>query len=241
MREERVELPDLHPDLEGLVLAQLSDLHAGPWMGPGDLTDVVCVVGEHQPDLIVLTGDFLTRDHRDVERVIGELSRLHAPLGAYAVFGNHDYRGRQEAELARALAGAGVTVLRDASVHLERGRGTLALVGLEDLEEARVIDLDAALSGVHEADTVVALCHHPAGARALADRGVSLVLSGHTHGTQVDLPFLRRLGPAHPGLRIELGGTLLLVSRGLGAVGPPVRIGAPAEVVLVTLVRAPSA
>ena len=236
-----MELPDLHPDLEGLVLAQLSDLHAGPWMGPGDLTDVVCVVGEHQPDLIVLTGDFLTRDHRDVERVIGELSRLHAPLGAFAVFGNRDYRGRQEAELARALAGAGITVLRDASVHLERGRGTLALVGLEDLEEARVIDLDAALSGVHEADTVVALCHHPAGARALADRGVSLVLSGHTHGTQVDLPFLRRLGPAHPGLRIELGGTLLLVSRGLGAVGPPVRIGAPAEVVLVTLVRAPSA
>ena len=78
---------------------------------------------------------------------------------------------------------------------------------------------------------------NPSAAPHLIGPRTAVVLSGHTHGTQVDLPILRRLGPAHPGLRVELGTATLIVSRGLGVVGLPLRVGAPAEIVLVSLTR----
>jgi hypothetical protein len=152
------------------------------------------------------------------------------------VFGNHDYRDRLEGRIAEAYAARGVHFLRNAGA---RPLGdALVVTGIEDLEEARELDVAAARALLEPGDVELCLCHNPRGARVLARPGCVAVLSGHTHGMQVDLPFVRRLGPDHPGQRVELGPTTLIVSAGLGVVGAPWRVGAPAEVVLLELARA---
>lgn len=216
-------------------VAQLSDLHAGSFLGPGDLRHVLERVAAHAPDLIALTGDFITHDPKELERVLDELGSLRAPLGVFAVLGNHDYRGRRDAWIVEQLASRGVRTLRNEGVRLELGAGALCVVGVEDLEESKSLDFEAARACVRAGDFELVLSHHPALARHAARERCIAVLSGHTHGTQLDLPFLRRAGPAHPGLRVEFGPTTLIVSRGLGAIGVPLRFGAPAEVVIVNV------
>ncbi|MCY2960863.1 MAG: metallophosphoesterase [Planctomycetota bacterium] len=235
VRTETARVPRLPAALEGFCIVQISDLHGGSFLGPGDLAHLVDTVDALAPDVIALTGDFVTHDAREVERVAGDLARLRAPLGVYAVFGNHDYRGREEALIAAALPG--VCFLRNASARVQRDGASVAFVGVEDLEEGRVVDLDLARAGLAPGDVEIVLCHNPLGARAIARAGCAAILSGHTHAGQIDLPFLRRLGPKHPGLRLLLGDTLLVTSRGVGAVGVPLRIGAPAEIVVVRLAR----
>jgi hypothetical protein len=235
VREEVARVPGLHPALEGLTIVQLSDLHAGPFLGAGDLAHAVERANALEPDVIALTGDFVTHAWTDVLSVAPDLARLTAREGVFGVFGNHDYHGRYEARIEAALPG--VRFLRNAAARIERAGAALALVGLEDLEEGRAVDIERARADVRAGDVEVVLCHNPLGARALARPGCAAILAGHTHGAQVDLPGLRRLGPCHPGARLLLGGTLVVVSRGLGALGLPVRVRAPAEIVRLTLVR----
>lgn len=237
VRREVLEAPGLPEGLDGYRVAQLSDLHAGPFMGAGDLRHVVDEVLRRAPDLIAITGDLITRDWREALTVLDDLARLRAPDGVFAVFGNHDYKLRQEHRIAAAYAERGIRFLRNESVRLASGP---CVVGLEDLEEGRVVDLAAARAGVRPGDVELVLCHNPLGARGLAREGCLAVLSGHTHGNQMNLPLLRRLGPEHPGQRLEHGPTTLVVSHGLGVVGFPLRVGAPAEVVELVL-RVPRA
>lgn len=235
VRDETVRVPGLPAALEGLTIVQWGDLHAGPFLRSADLADVVAKTRELEPDLFVLTGDYITRHHSEGVELASALARVEAPLGSFAVFGNHDYRDRAEAVIADAFEAIGVRVLRDECVRVERGGATVAIVGVEDLEEAREVDIDRARAGVRAGDVELVLCHNPAGARRLARPGCAVVFSGHTHGLQVDLPLLRRIGPKHPGLRAQFGATRLVVTRGLGVVGFPLRIGAPAEIVRVRL------
>lgn len=235
VRRERVLVPDLPAGLEGLRIAQLSDLHAGRFLGRGDLREVVEVVNEARPDVVALTGDYISHHWSDALRCVDDLARLEARLACVAVFGNHDYRDRAEARIEEAFAAAGVRFLRNAGERHDTGEGVLALTGLEDLEESRHIDLAAARRDLRPGDVEVLLCHNPSAAPSLAREGCAVVLSGHTHGTQIDLPGLRRFGPPHPGLRLELGPTTAIVSRGLGVVALPLRVHSPAEVVLVEL------
>lgn len=237
VRREELVLPDLAPELEGLCCVQLSDLHAGPFLGEGDLGDVVDALNAEAPDLVFVTGDLITRDWRDASALVGDLGRMRPRLGALAVFGNHDYRNRLETELERLLGDAGVRVLRNRSARFQLGPSAVSVVGLEDLEESRYVDLQAARAGVRPGDLELALCHHPAGGPRLARPGCAAVFSGHTHGGQFDLPGLRGVGPAHPGLRLRLGATTLFVNRGLGTLGLPLRIGAPTEILCLRLRR----
>lgn len=237
VREERVVVRGLAPQFEGFTLVQLSDFHAGSFLRAGDLADVVEAANALAPDVVALTGDFLTHSCDEALPLAADFARLRAREGVFAVFGNHDYRERREAEIVRAYAPAGVRFLRDACVRIERGGQAVALVGVEDLEEAKSVDVGAARALVRPGDVEIVLCHNPSSARVFARPGCAAILSGHTHGGQIDLPFLARLGPKHPGARLRLGSTLLVVSRGLGAIGVPVRIRAPAEIVVVRLVR----
>lgn len=233
VREERVVVPDLPHGLVGFRIAQLSDLHGGPFLRAGDLDDVVAEVDRLEPDLAVITGDWITDHWSEALPLVHDLGRLRARHGTFAVFGNHDYRERAEARIAEAARAAGIEHLRDSCRRIDTGRGVLAVVGLEDLEEARALDPAAARRGVRAGDVELVLCHNPSGAPALARPGCCCVLSGHTHGSQVR--WLQHLGPPHPGLRVDFGPTALIVSRGLGVVGFPWRWGAPAEIVLVRL------
>jgi len=238
---------------EGYRIAALSDFHAGSFLGPGDLDHALELVAQFVPHVICLLGDFIVDATEESARIVPDLARLHAPDGVFSVFGNHDYRGRREHEIEATLGEHGIRFLRNRGVRLgadasssERNTPGLVLVGIEDAEEGRAVDLDAARAALVPGDIEIALSHHPWMAKAFAQpspsgRGAHLVLSGHTHGLQIDLPFVRGLGPAHPGVRVELGATTLLVSRGLGVVGAPLRIGAPAEVLCVTLRETPAA
>ncbi len=236
IREEDVVVTGLPADLEGLVIAHVSDIHAGPYLGRGDLAPMVAILEEHRPDLVAVTGDLCVHSVDEAFDVLDEVCAFSPRLGIFAVFGNHDYKGRREGEIATRLGERGATVLRNRGVRIEVGAATLAVTGLEDLEEGKVIDLESARASLEPGDVEVMLCHNPGGAPALAGPGCAVVLSGHSHGGQVDLPFARRAGPPHPGLRVELGPTTLIVSRGIGALGVPLRVRAPAEVVFVRLV-----
>jgi uncharacterized protein len=237
VRHERVEVPGR--DLASLRIVQLSDPHAGPFLGSGDLADVVDSALALRPDLCVLTGDLVTRVTDEAFRLVDDLARLEARLGKFAVFGNHDYRGRREHEIAARFASdAGFEFLRDACRRFTSGGATVALVGLEDLEEAKGPDAGRARASVRADDVEVVLCHNPMGAPHLARDGCALILCGHTHGHQIDLPLVRRLAPRHPGDRFVLGTTTVIVSRGLGALGAPLRVRSPAEIVCIDLVGA---
>jgi uncharacterized protein len=241
VREEDVSVRGLPRGLEGFVIAQLSDLHAGPFLRGGDLADVIRSVERARPDLIVITGDFITHHWSEALLVLDDLARLSAPHGVFAVFGNHDYKDRLEGRIVEAYAARGVRFLRNAGARIETHAGALCLVGLEDLEESKLVDLRAARAGVRPGDVEIVLCHNPSAARLLARSGCVAILSGHTHGMQIDLPWLRTFGPKHPGLRVDFDACALIVSRGLGAVGMPLRVGAPAELVLIRLSRAQGA
>lgn len=235
VRRVELRVPGLPRALEGLCCVQLSDLHAGPFLRRGDLRDVVDAVQAEAPDLLFLTGDLITHDWRDAEELVDDLGRLRPRLGSLAVFGNHDYRGRKEGEIARLLASAGVRVLRNEAARFPVADAVVAVVGLEDLEESKAVDLAQARRGLEPGDVELVLCHHPAGGPALARAGCVAVFSGHTHGGQLDLPLLGALGPAHPGSSVDLGTTRLLVNRGLGTIGSPLRFRAPTEILVVRL------
>lgn len=231
VRTEEVRLRGLPPELDGLSIVQLSDVHAGPFLGRGDLARAVERANALGADLAVFTGDLVTHAADEAWWILDDLAELRARLGVYGVFGNHDYHGRRERAIRAAYAARGVVFLCDEARGLRDG--ALWLIGLEDLEEKKE-DADA-FASVPRGAAAIALCHNPRGAAACFERGAGLVLSGHTHGGQVNLPLVRRLAPAHPGDRVEVAGGTLIVSRGLGALGVPLRVRARAELVRIVL------
>jgi predicted MPP superfamily phosphohydrolase len=235
VRREDVRVEGLPAELDGFAIAHLTDFHGGPFLRAEDLTPVVELVNGLEPDAVVLTGDFVTHRTEEGLELVPAFGGLRARRGVYAVFGNHDYRGRREGEIAAALEMRGVRVLRNAHAVLTPG---LVLAGIEDLEEGKPADLDAALEGAPPGARIL-LSHHPGGLTFARGRGVALVLSGHTHGGQVRWPGLASLGPAHPGDRLDTDGTTLVVNRGVGVIGVPLRFGAPPEVVVARLTRGP--
>lgn len=237
LREERVRCRGLAPRLAGFRLTQLSDLHAGPFLGPGDLAHAVEAANARGQDAVVITGDFITHRWSDALRVLDDLARLRSRHGSFAVFGNHDYRERLEGRIAEEALARGIRILRDEAVRLEHDGAQLWLAGLEDLEESKTLDLARTRAAIPPGALEILCVHNPSSARMLARSECALILSGHAHGTQIDLPFLRTLGPAHPGARFSVGTTRVVVSRGLGVVGVPLRWGSPAELVGITLER----
>lgn len=237
-----VAVEDLPAALEGLRIAHLSDFHAGPFLGPESLADVVAATNALTPDLVCLTGDFITHRADEGVALAPAFAAIRAPLGAFAVFGNHDYRERREGEIERALAAAGVRTLRNSGAAVERGGARVVISGIEDVEEGKVVDLDAALARRRAGDLLVLLAHHPDTVLRVGGRGIGLVLSGHTHGGQVVLAgrsvfgFARRSRYLRGLHRVD--GTMLHVSAGIGVLVLPFRVGAPAEVALLRLVRA---
>lgn len=246
VRGEEILVDGLPASLEGFTLVHLSDLHAGPFLGKGALRGVLDRLAELDPDVVCMTGDFIVHGVRDLGPVAAELRECRGRRGTFAVFGNHDYKARREPEIASALvspSGAkaerpGWRFLRNTGRVLEVGGATVGFAGIEDLEEGKRVDVENAMIGMGDVDLCVALTHGHQAAPSFARLGAHAILSGHSHGTQVDLPFLRDLGPSHPGLRVPLGRAVLIVSRGLGVIGIPLRFGAPAELVKITFRRA---
>jgi len=251
VRHVDIDVPGLDPAFDNLRIVQLSDLHVGPHTSRRFLERVVASTKALAPDLIAVTGDLIDDRAEDVAIYAKMLGALEAPLGVFMIPGNHDvYAGWDDVERRLRTAKLGTVLVNDTHI-VHRGRAAIALVGTGDPAGGRrgtsraAPDIERALARVPAHATVVAFAHNPALWPALASRGVTLTLSGHTHWGQLALP---RLGwsMASPFLQYAMGAhlerdSMLYISPGTGYWGIPFRIGASHEVTLVTLRRADSA
>ncbi|HEU4326095.1 MAG TPA: metallophosphoesterase [Roseiflexaceae bacterium] len=228
-------LPGLPPALDGLRIGQISDSHLGMPHAAGNLAWAAAQMRREQPDLLALTGDFVSL-HTALPHLGPLLRGLDAPLGVYAVPGNHDYWEGLE-ELHAVLAPLGVQLLLNEHRRLLWRGGELWLAGVDDIWEGEA-DLASALRGVPPDAFTLLLCHAPDAADEAARLGVALQLSGHTHGGHLRLPLIGpaarpRYGVTYVAGRYQIGGMELYVSRGLG--GLPARFGCPPEAAVFTL------
>lgn len=242
LRIERrnLHLPRLPAAFDGFTLAQISDLHFGPAVDPEYLIAACERTTALQPDAIAVTGDFVSSlENGEAARVTAAVSRLKAPHGVFASLGNHDWWNSADT-VRRAVTAGGATLLDNARVTLERGAERFHIAGVDDIWEGWN-DLDAALRDIPTGEAVALLAHEPDYADAVsADGRVDLMLSGHSHGGQVNLPFrgapvLPRLGQKYPSGRYQIGGLQLYTNRGLGTSELAVRFNCPPEIALLTL------
>jgi predicted MPP superfamily phosphohydrolase len=235
--------------LDGFTIVVLSDFHYDPHFSIHPLHASIGMVNALRPDLIVLTGDFVTaplgggddeKAASTAEPCARLLRQMHARHGSWAVLGNHDYATDRE-RVASALQAEGIHCLANQSIAVERDGARFWLAGVDDvLSEAA--DLPKALHSIPGDEATVLLVHEPDYADAVAKFPVDLQLSGHSHGGQIRLPWL---GPLYlPELArkyvwglYQLGGLALYTNPGLGTMGLPVRWNCPPEITLLTLNR----
>jgi len=231
-------------ELDGLMVAVVSDLHTGaPHVDARRVARMVVRLNRAAPDLVALLGDYadpaVALGHRvepdEVARVLGD---LRAPLGRFAVLGNHDWHEHGGA-MPRALRAAGITVLENDAVRAEDATAPLWVAGLADAT-TRTPSLDETLAVVPGDHTVLLLSHNPDVFPRVPAR-VSLTLAGHTHGAQVDLPVVRdKVTPSAHGARYTKGhqvedGRHLFVSPGIGTSRFAIRFRARPEITLLRL------
>jgi predicted MPP superfamily phosphohydrolase len=248
VRRLTIARPDLPPDLDGMVIAQISDMHVGPHLSARFFERAARHIREAKPDLIAITGDLVDDRPEDVTLHARYFGDLTAPLGVYIVPGNHDVYAGWAAVRERLQREQPATVLVNESRLVTRGGTTFAVVGTGDPAGRQwkgsvdvAPDVGRALERVPRNTFVVALAHNPALWPALAKAGVDVTLSGHTHWGQFSFPRWR-WSLASPFLPHAMGvyeddGAVLYISPGTGYWGIPFRLGAPAEVTVLTLRR----
>lgn len=242
---EEVELafPHLPPAFDGFTVVQISDLHVGPLEGGAWLEEVVARCNALDPDAVAVTGDVIDGPLELVGAEVAPLAGLRARHGVFLCAGNHEYYSGIAAWLAE-FERLGIRVLRNERAVVERGGAAIDLAGVHDLHGARfgpehAPDLDAALGGRDPERFFLLLAHQPAHVEEAAAHGVDLVLSGHTHGGQL-WPFgalTRLVQPYLAGTHRHTARTWIHVNRGTGCWGPPMRVGAPAEITRLVLRR----
>ena len=230
-------LPALPAELDGLRVGQISDCHLGMPHSPRNLAWAVEQMRRERPDLLALTGDFVSRRAAILE-IPTLLRGLSAPLGVYAVPGNHDY-WEGIGDVYAALALIGIPLLINEHRRLRRDGADLWLVGLDDPWDGRP-DFNVALHGIPRDACTLLLAHSPDIADEAARRGISVQISGHTHGGQLRLPLLGPFALPRHGWRYAIGrydvrGMALYVSRGLS--GKPLRLLCRPEATIFTLRR----
>ncbi|HEX4383278.1 MAG TPA: metallophosphoesterase [Myxococcales bacterium] len=236
-----IPIPGLHPDLDGLTIVQLSDIHAGTLMTEARMLRIARAAAALQADLVVFTGDLLDASAKAGAPFSRAFRDLQGRLGTFAIFGNHDYFAGADVA-ARAIRDANATLLRNSGARIERGRGSLFIGGVDDPSHGSLgVDPVSALKAAAPEEPRIVLAHRPSLFEACSAQGASLVLSGHTHGGQFALSprwsLARMLGPHTMGLYQTPRGALY-VHRGMGTVGAvPLRLGSPPELALLTLRR----
>lgn len=228
---------------EGFRIVHLSDFHHSTFTSREQIERAVDATNRLHPDLIALTGDYISHERRFAAPCAEMLGRLRARRGVYAVLGNHDH-WTDAALITDLFQAEGITVLVNQGMRFEEGGEAFWLAGVDDTMVG-LEDLTLALAGSATDEMKLLLAHNPIILRRAARAGVDLVLSGHTHGGQVSLRsdansssrprrrLLRGLG--------RQGDTQIYVTRGLGTVVLPIRYGCPPEVSLLELRRRRSA
>jgi len=265
---ERVDVPiaNLPPELDGLRIAQLSDIHIGDYMPPAEIARAVDMANDLHPDIAFVTGDFVSREGDPLETCITELSRLRAPLGVWGCNGNHEIYAGVEDDAQRIFHEKGMRLLRAQSAVVEHNGASFNLLGV-DYQRDHMVSGERNGPMLQEIEHLVRrdmpnvlLSHNPNSFRRAAELGIELSLAGHTHGGQIKFEIVdHSVSPArlitpfvaghytlpmtngHANASPNSNGAnkaALYVNRGLGTFGFPVRIGVPPEITLLTLRRA---
>jgi predicted MPP superfamily phosphohydrolase len=236
-----IAVPRLPAPFAGKTIALLTDIHHGPFNSLPFIHAIVERANSLKPDLIALGGDFIQGPRRPYAApCLAALGCLEAPLGVYAVPGNHDYLGRCIGEIHRGMRDNGIVDLTNDGRWIELHGSRLRIAGVDDLWRGEPY-LPAALGDATTDDACVLLSHNPDFAETLTDPRVGLMLSGHLHGGQIVIPGLGyHCIPSDYGLKyleglVQAPCTQVFVSRGLGTVGIPLRFRCPPEINLITL------
>lgn len=222
---------------DGLRVVQLSDIHHSPFTSREQIERAVATANSLQPDIVALTGDYISKEREYAAPCAELMGRLRARHGVYAVLGNHDH-WTDAALITDLFRAEGITVLVNQGMRFEKDGATFWLAGVDDTMVG-LEDLPLALAGARADELKLLLAHNPIILRRAARAGVDLVLSGHTHGGQVTLRS-ERSASGRPRRRLlkglaNQGETQIYVTRGLGTVVLPVRFGCPPEVSLLEL------
>jgi uncharacterized protein len=243
-------LPRWPEGMNGFTIALLSDFHYDPYFSVHPLRRAIPLVNGLRPDLIVLTGDFVsapafgneTKGAFAAEPCAQLLRQMTAPHGLWAVLGNHDLDA-DPVHVTHALQTEGIQVLVNESVMIERDGARVWLAGVDDVLNGTA-DLTKTLHKVPASEAVVLLAHEPDFADEACKFPIDLQLSGHSHGGQVRLPllpplFLPEMAKKYVWGSYRMGGLSLYTNAGLGTVNIPVRLNCPPEITLLTL-RSPA-
>jgi predicted MPP superfamily phosphohydrolase len=223
--------------LDGFRIVQLSDLHLGPLTSGEQLRRAIEVANNLNPDIIALTGDYISHERQYAAPCAEIVGRLRARCGVFAVLGNHDH-WTDAALITDLFRAEGLTVLINEGMRFEKDGASFWLAGVDDTMVG-LEDLPLALAGARADEMKLLLAHNPIILRRAARAGVDLVLSGHTHGGQVAIR-PERSASGRPRRRLlrglgRQGETQIYVTRGLGTVILPIRYGCPPEVSLIEL------
>lgn len=238
--EKEIHVPHLPDSLDGTIVAQLTDFHYEPDQQDKLMAKAVAATNAFNPDIIALTGDFITQSQMVITPLMSILSGLKARHGIYSILGNHDGWHGQISEFKRAFRTAGIEFLHNQGTRIKIKGEHLFILGTDSIWSGS-IDAPACYRG-HKNEPVLALVHEPDVFDILAEQyPVGLQLSGHTHGGQCRVPLIGyapvtvRYGRKYIYGEFSKGDSRLFVSRGLGTVGTPVRFACVPEVVILTL------
>ncbi len=242
VREQNIQIPGLHPDLDGLKIVQLTDIHLSVFLPERVLERAIAMANETRAHLALVTGDLISFKGDPVDACIERLKLLRAEAGVFGCMGNHEiYAGTQE-YTAEQCARFGAHFLRSRAEELRFGKASLNLAGV-DYQTMHRPYLRNAHRLVRPGAFNILMSHNPDVFPVAVEQGWDLTFAGHTHGGQVNVEILREdlniarfFTPYVDGL-YRLGASSIFVSRGIGTIGLPARLGAPPEVALIRLCR----
>lgn len=242
LREEDLRIPGLHPDLDGLRIVQITDIHMSPFLTERELNRAIAMANETRANLALVTGDLITSPADPLDVCLARLAGLRSDAGTFGCLGNHEVYARVEDYVEREGARLGMRFLRSETAPLKFGNAAMNLAGVDyqHLNEPYLVGAEKmALPGAFN----VMLSHNPDVFPVAAAQGWDLTISGHTHGGQVRVEILHqdmnvaRFFTRYVDGIYQNGASSIFVSRGIGTIGLPARIGAPPEVALLRLCR----
>jgi uncharacterized protein len=242
LREQNIEIPGLHPDLDGLRIVQLSDIHLSPFLSLRDLDRAIAMANETKAHLAVVTGDLISTAADPVDDCLEHLRAVRSDAGIYGCLGNHEIYAGAEEYVTEQGAHLGMRFLRLASVPLRFGNATLNLAGV-DYQRMHTHYLRGAEKLIVPGALNVMMSHNPDVFPNAVRQGWDFTISGHTHGGQVRVEILhtnlsvaRVFTPYIDGI-YRKGDKSIFVSRGIGTIGAPIRLECAPEVALLRLCR----
>lgn len=235
-----LKLPRLDAEFDGYRVVQISDIHIGGWMSRGRLTEIAALINRQRPDLVVVTGDFVTyKPQKFAVDIAAALNTLQPRDAALAVLGNHDH-WTNAGIVRRIIRDSGMIDVSNAVHTLRRGSAMLHIAGVDDYWVGKA-DLERVLKRLPSSGAAILLAHEPDFADISAASGrFDLQLSGHSHGGQVIIPLLGPpvlppYGRKYPAGRYQVGNMIQYTNRGVGMVHPQVRFNCRPEITVFTL------